>query len=259
MELYAGGRGAANGTLPAAGPSLYNLRVSRAGSLFRLQELDLEADRIAARLKDIQQQLESDEAARRSAQAVDLAAARAADARRASREAEIEVDSLRAKIEENDRRLYGGTVRQPKELQELQREAESLARHLQTLEDLLLQAMVEVEDVEAELARTQNEKEEADRQRAQIAGALEAERVQLEERLASLVSTREAVTADVVEADLALYNLLRDQLGGVAVARLQDDACNACGLALSASMPQLVRQGSGLVRCPQCGRVLYSG
>ena len=257
--MYAGGCGAANGTLPAAGASLYNPRVSRAGSLFRLQELDLEADRIGARLKDIRQQLESDDATRRAAQAVELAANRASDARRASREAELEVDSLRAKIEDNDRRLYGGTVRQPKELQELQRESEALARHLHTLEDRLLQTMVDVEEAEADHARAQNEKEQADRQGAQLAGALEGERAQFEERLASLASTREAVTDDVLEDDLALYNLLRDQHGGVAVARLQDDACNACGLALSASMPQLVRQGSGLVRCPQCGRVLFAG
>lgn len=233
--------------------------MSRAGSLFRLQELDLEADRIAARLKDIRRQLESDEATRRAAQAVELTASRASDARRASREAELEVDSLRAKIEDNDRRLYGGTVRQPKELQDLQREAEALARHLHTLEDRLLETMVDVEEAEADHARAQAEKEQADRQGAQLAGALEGERAQFEERLASLASTREAVTDDVLEDDLALYNLLRDQQGGVAVARLQDDACNACGLALSASMPQLVRQGSGLVRCAQCGRVLFAG
>ncbi|MGH2606590.1 MAG: zinc ribbon domain-containing protein, partial [Anaerolineales bacterium] len=150
-------------------------------------------------------------------------------------------------------------VRQPKELQDLQRESEALARHLHTLEDRLLQTMVDVEDAEADHARAQNEKEQADRQAAQLSGALEGEMAQLEERLASLASTREAVTDDVLEDDLALYNLLHDQHGGVAVARLEDDACNACGLALSASMPQLVRQGSGLVRCPQCGRVLYAG
>ncbi|MGH2628442.1 MAG: DUF7581 domain-containing protein [Anaerolineales bacterium] len=153
--------------------------MSRAGSLFRLQELDLEADRIAARLEDIRRQLETDQATRRAAQAVEMAAARAADARRVSREAELEVASLRSKIEDNERRLYGGTVRQPKELQDLQREGEALARHLHMLEDGLLQSMVTVEEAEADQARAQNEKEELDRHRAQLAGALEGEKARL--------------------------------------------------------------------------------
>lgn len=248
-----------NGTLAAARASLYNRRVTRAGSLFRLQQLDLEGDQLAARLEEIRRRLESDEATHRAAQAVARASARAADARRASREAELEVASLRTKIEDNDRRLYGGSVRQPKELQELQHEAEALARHLHSLEEGLFQRMLEVEEAEADLVRAQGEKEEADRQRAHLADALEAERAQLEERRDGLASTREAVTGDVPEDDLSLYNLLRGQLGGVVVARLQEDACSACGLALSASMPQQVRQGTGLVRCPQCGRVLFAG
>jgi predicted nucleic acid-binding Zn-ribbon protein len=82
------------------------------------------------------------------------------------------------------------------------------------------------------------------------------------ETLASLLEQhleeREAAEAGITPEDLRLYQSLRKGPGSLAVAELQDDTCNACGVSLSASARQEVRNGPGLIRCRQCGRILYA-
>jgi predicted nucleic acid-binding Zn-ribbon protein len=69
---------------------------------------------------------------------------------------------------------------------------------------------------------------------------------------------REAAEVGVRAEDLELYRSLRKGPGSLAVAELQDDTCTACGVSLSASARQEVRTGPGLIRCRQCGRILYA-
>ena len=232
--------------------------MSRVASLARLQELDLETDRAASRRAEVQEKLDSDGAARLASEIFAAAEAKAIEARRITREREDVVASLRAKIEETEKKLYGGAIQVPKELQDLQREAEALARHLQTLEDSLLQAMMDTEDVEGSLRLAKAQAEEAEREQGERAAIWAKELQAVDAQLDRLRGETEAASSDVLEADLALYNDLRRHLGRP-VARLQDDVCGACGVALPASMPQAVRKGGDIVRCPQCRRILYAG
>lgn len=239
-------------------PTPYNPVVSRVASLARLQELDLEADRATARRAEVQHKLDSDGAARLASENFSAAEARAIEARRVTREREDGVASLRAKIEETEKKLYGGAIQVPKELQDLQRESEALARHLQTLEDGLLEAMMDTEEAEGSLGLAKAQSEEAERAQGDRAAMWEKELQAVDAQLDRLRGEIEAASGDVLEADLSLYNDLRRHLGRP-VARLQDDVCGACGVALPASMPQAVRKGGDIVRCPQCGRILYAG
>ncbi len=54
----------------------------------------------------------------------------------------------KVKIEQTEATLYGGKVRNPKELQDLQNEAAALKRYLAVLEDRQLEQMIALEDVE---------------------------------------------------------------------------------------------------------------
>jgi len=125
--------------------------MSRASSLLRLQEIDQSIDRVQERLTAIELVLQgSSLVLERRAELSDREAhLRVTES--ASRSAEDMVDLQRQKIEQTEGSLYGGSVQNPKELQDLQMEAEALKRHLGTLEDRLLEAMLEAE--EAELRR----------------------------------------------------------------------------------------------------------
>lgn len=237
----------------------YNSRMSRASSLHRLQTLDSETDRCRERLAEIEFLLGGSKAVDDQRACLAEAAARLQAARSASKVAEHALASHRTKLEEAERALYGGSVRNPKELQDLQAEVDGFRRHLPTLEDHVLDAMVAVE--EAELVH-QAATDELDRLLGLEASrnqALVEEQTGLRKQVERLQAEREAALGDVSPEDLATYSRLRETRGGLAVALLQDDTCGACGLTQSRSLGQTIRMGSELTRCKQCGRILYSG
>jgi predicted nucleic acid-binding Zn-ribbon protein len=233
--------------------------MSRVSNLSRLQNTDQELDRCRKRLEQISAAL-ADSAAANSARAnlEQVGAARQA-AQLIAKDGELAAATQRAKLNETERSLYGGSVRNPKELQDLQREAESLQRHVAALEDKLLETMVELEDRERDLEVAKDELVRVESAAANGRGILIREQAEVEARCASLESEREVSVAGVAPKDLALYTELRESMGGRVVAVLHDGACGACGLALAASALQSVRNSTELFRCTQCGRILYSG
>jgi predicted nucleic acid-binding Zn-ribbon protein len=58
---------------------------------------------------------------------------------------------------------------------------------------------------------------------------------------------------------LEMYENLRQQKRGVAIAEISDNACAACGTTLTAALQQSARSATTLTHCPSCGRILYAG
>ena len=233
--------------------------MSRASGLYRLQEIDLENDRLKGRLEEIRITL--DDSAEITQLRADLAAKDSALAtvRAASTRAENEVEDQRLKIQNTEQALYGGSVKHPKELEDLEMESESLKRHLDTLEDRYLEVMLEQDEAEGKLTQSSASLEVAESGQASQHVELVTERESIDNRLANLEAEREVALASVSKQDQDAYEGLRTRLRGVAVIVLNGDSCGACGLTLSASSRQLVGSGDELIRCTQCGRILYGG
>ena len=247
------------GRIHSYGVADYNPGVSHASSLYRLQELDLAIDRASARLAEIDRLL-GGSAAVRAARAADQKARAALQLGQAGvKEAEHSVAGQRAKLETAERALYGGSVHNPKELQDLQADVESLKRHLAVLEDRALETMMALEELEGAGSRAAEALASAETAQRTEHASLAVERQQLLARTSTLQAEREAALAGVAERDLALYSRLRESMGGNALALLRDDSCGACGVGLSAAECQTVRNRPEPVRCHQCGRILYAG
>jgi len=233
--------------------------MSRASSLYRLQEIDLESDRLKGRLEEIRITLDdSTEIAQLVADLAEKESSLSA-VHSASVRAENEVEDQRLKVQNNEQGLYGGNVQNPKELEDLQMESTSLKRHLETLEDHYLEVMLEQDEVQSSVARSSASLKSAEADQAIEHGGLITERESIDNRLANLDAEREVALASVAEIDQETYEGLRARLGGVAVAVLDGDSCGVCGLTLSASSRQLVGSGDEIIRCIQCGRILYGG
>jgi hypothetical protein len=244
--------------LPAARHPIYNPPVSRASALYRLQQTDLSVDQAQAKLEAVEAGLAEHGPVEQARQEAAKAAQEVLQSAQAMRAAEDAVASQREKMAQVDSRLYGGGVHNPKELQELQAEAEALRRHLVILEDRLLEAMQLAEDADssAQGAGTRLELAEADS--SGRASGLRKQSETLKALLEQHFEERAAAEVGVSPEDLRLYRSLRKGPGSLAVAELQDDTCSACGVSLSASERQEVRNGPGLNRCRQCGRILYA-
>ena len=232
--------------------------MSAALGLYRLQQVDTQIDQIQARLKTIQQILEND-APLRAAQERSLAAeSRHTEAARVLKLSETEVERQRIKIEQTEASLYGGKVQNPKELQDLQKDVASLKRHLITLEERQLEAMLAEETAEQDLQTARNDLEQVQSDRKGQYKDLTRESEMLQKQLERLNSERQAVVTDIASQTLNVYDQLRRQKRGLAITTISDNSCEACGTTLTPSQQQNARSTSHLFHCPTCGRILYA-
>jgi hypothetical protein len=227
--------------------------------LYRLQQLDSQLDRLGNRLQEINAALNDHEHIRLVEAARRQAGQELEAARKTLRKAEDAVKDQRIKIETTEAALYGGKVRNPKELQDLQNEAAALKRYLAVLEDRQLEAMMVEEDTakadfEAQVALELAQAKE----KARLLDLAE-EQSRLLEEVPHLQEERQAAVASISPAEMNLYESLRKTRRGLAVAMVKEKACSACGTTLNAALLDAVRTSGQVNRCDGCGRILYIG
>ena len=232
--------------------------MSAALGLYRLQQVDSQIDQIQARLRMIQQTLENDAELRAANDGFAAAANNHKDAERALTLAEAEVQKQRIKIEQTEASLYGGKVHNPKELQDLQKDVASLKRHFETLEERQLEAMITAEATEKDLQTAKTDLERVQSNLKDQNQDLTSEGERLRKNLERLNSERQAVVTDIASQALSIYDHLRSQKRGRAIATISDNSCEACGTTLTPSQQQSARSTSQLFHCPTCGRILYA-
>ena len=172
---------------------------------------------------------------------------------------EGEVQAQRLKIEQNEATLYGGKVRNPKELQDLHQESSALKRYLAVLEDRQLEEMLILDEAQESQNKANEYLEKIRIEMAEKNANLVKEQVALQKVLGQQAVQRQVAVKGISPEDLQLYESLRAQRNGVAVARVTDNACSACGSTLSASLLQSSRSPNQISRCDTCGRILYAG
>jgi predicted nucleic acid-binding Zn-ribbon protein len=233
--------------------------MSESFKLFRLQQIDRELDKSFARINEIDQLLADDSMVRRSQLHLDNAKKEHFEAEKSLRLAEQNVKDQRIKIERSQAALYGGKVTNPKELQDLQQESESLKRHLSTLEDQQLEAMLAMDDAEAGYIQASEAKSATETQVADQKADLSAEKSGLHQDIERQQNERDAASANIDPSELRIYENLRQQKNGIAVARVLEKTCGACGSTLSATIYSSAQVPTKITRCSTCGRILYAG
>lgn len=233
--------------------------MSVARQLYQLQLVDSESEERSQRLTLVEENLGESGDLIRAREAVTEMEGALAELRAQLRALEMDVAAVSSKLKQNQDRLYGGRVRNPKELSGLQEEAAALRRRRSQLEDEQLELMIAIEEHDAELVERQARLRQIEATwRGDQAGLL-AEKAQLESRLAELAEDREAFRARIRASDLALYDDLRKHEGGTAVALLRRGICQACGVDVPTSMARAVERGEDMQYCPICNRLLVGG
>src|SRR3972149_7790525 len=119
--------------------------MTRAADLYALQETDLSRQAREATVIDAEGRLSETEELLAAREAEAEARRDLQDLLKRQHEAEFEVDEVRRKIEPFEKKLYSGTVGNPKELMGLQQDVDSLRSRQRVLEDRVLEAMAAVE------------------------------------------------------------------------------------------------------------------
>jgi len=226
--------------------------------LYRLQLVDTRLDEIRARLEEIRQTLENDVELQRLKKQVAETDAALKLTQHTLKQAESEVTKQKVKIEQSEAKLYSGIVKNPKELQDLQNEVASLKRHLTTLEDRQLEAMLDEESAEQANQAMLNKLEQLKARRADQNQTLTAEQADLNKELERFEAERQAARAPLDPELLAVYEELRQRKSGLAIASISEGACAACGTTLTPALNQSARSTTQIQNCPTCGRILFA-
>ena len=225
--------------------------------LFDLQQLDWE---IASRAKSLEEtrfrlnDVTAIEAIRRRqaqiGQRLDVA-------RTERRRREAAVSGLEQRLENLDRRIYGGFVTNPRELAAGEEERAFLQQQKSEEEDGLLEALVLSEDLEEGLSA-------ASERIAAMESAREGERPGLLERESRLAGEVEELrrargeSAPLLPAAmLSTYESLLRSKNGHAVARVERSVCQGCRMTLPSMEVQRAKMSSRVALCSNCGRILY--
>jgi hypothetical protein len=232
--------------------------MSRPQSLYRLQQVDSQFDQLNIRLHKIESMLADRTTLQQAEKRAEAAHGALETAQKALRQAETKVKDQRIKIEQTEAVLYGGRVRNPKELQDLQNEIGALKRYLATLEDNQLEAMLAVEEAQEAHQADQNFLNQTRERYESRDAELMRERALILQNTPTLENQRLAILEAVLPEDLQVYDRLRKQRSGVAVAVVKEQACSACGSTLTAALNQAAHSPTQINTCESCGRVLYA-
>jgi predicted nucleic acid-binding Zn-ribbon protein len=231
--------------------------MSQTLSLYRLQQVDSQIDRAQIRLQAIQKTLEDDNELRLAKERSDSAKDVYQSCDQVLKQAEVDAQSQRIKIEQTEANLYAGKGHSPKELLDLQNDVAALKRHLIVLEDIQLEAMLAVENSMVALQVAQSDFLAAQNYSMKQNRDLREELTVLQKEQEKLLAERVAVAVSIPSGDLGLYDRLRQERRGIAVAVIRDNSCSACGSGLSAAQMQSSRASEQMALCPSCGRILY--
>ena len=228
-----------------------------APDLYALQETDQALDKAKGRLAEIEAQLGESEEMILAREAAAEKRAVVDQLRSHLSDAEYSVEEIRTKAAAVETKLYGGTVNNPKELNDLNDDLKSLGHLVATREDTLLGLLVEIDEADAQLAAAQAEHGNIEKEWKRQQEALLREKSQLEPEISSLQARRDAESSGIDRSSLRLYELLRERHGGYAVAQVERGMCQGCRITLPMSLLQKVRSGIGLVQCVSCERILF--
>ncbi|MGZ8604698.1 MAG: zinc ribbon domain-containing protein [Actinomycetota bacterium] len=227
--------------------------------VLELQELDTSIDRLEQR----RAQLEAGEELAAARREMELAESRLGELRlaldevaRESSRLEHEIDTMGSKLVAEEKRMYDGSIANPKELEALQHEIASLKDRRARAEDQLLEQMERREDLDARAATADVEANAARAHLEEVGGdaANELDRIvaDVQERRA----TREALTPELDEELLELYEDLRRQKKGIGAAAIVDGVCQGCHEKLSAVELDHLKREDGVKRCEYCRRIV---
>jgi predicted nucleic acid-binding Zn-ribbon protein len=226
--------------------------------LYQLQKIDNNISRVTNRITKINVTLNNNLEI--------LASKRAIDEKNNEREVlsvklsevEAKIQEKRNKLEFAESSLYSGTIKNPKELQDLQKEINSIKPVIAGFENDQLDLMLQVESIDETVKHLESEHKFL---LTRIAGehqVIITERETLTVELSKNESEKIAVLSQIPTNMLEIYRNLREKKAGVAVALIDDQSCSICGSALTPAQCQSARSQSGYQLCPSCGRILYS-
>jgi predicted nucleic acid-binding Zn-ribbon protein len=233
--------------------------MSRGAQLLELQQVEETLRQKIGAFKKIERVLAEETPVARARQAYEEAERAERHARAQQTGLNLELQQLNDKITAEEKKLYGGEVKNPKELVNLEVEVGMLKKQKDALEGQVIVLMGDIEDLgkRAAMAKADCERLEQESQ-AQVV-RLRKEQDALKKEIGRAKRTREGVLERIASTDVEQFRYVQRMKGATfAVAQLTNGVCSACHVEVSASKRSSVERPTDnkLNTCGNCGRIL---
>jgi predicted nucleic acid-binding Zn-ribbon protein len=176
------------------------------------------------------------------------------------KDCELKLQSIETKLKTNQQRLYQGTVSNPKELVNIEKEIGALQRQRSELDERILQLMDDVEGQKQQTHCAAEEARLAETQHATTVSGFQSKFEANKQEIAALEERRCLIVEAISDkALLKRYEDIRARHSGVGLAKINNSSCGACGMALPSGTIRAVREGNEIQTCENCGRILTLG
>ncbi|MEI6043026.1 MAG: C4-type zinc ribbon domain-containing protein [Chloroflexota bacterium] len=232
--------------------------MSRIAALYALQQTDSEIDSRLISISQIEVALADNSAVEVARQVTQEADTAFVAARLALRDLEIASEDTERHAAELEKKLYAGQIKGIKEMGLAQHEIATFRQRRKDLDDQGVEAMIALEEAETTKKAAKAILTEAEAEREKVIITLQEDRVRLEGELLELRTEREKRAKAVVPPDLIIYEKLRGQKQGIAVALLQQGKlCGRCRVELPLTKQREAKNNAVIVYCSSCGRILH--
>ncbi len=164
------------------------------------------------------------------------------------------------KIKSNEKKLFSGTINDPKELSNYQEEIQMLKNSNSKLEDEILEIMEEQDMAKPGIEALKKEMTELDSIVLRIKSEMNEKLEVLKNNIEGLKKRKEDVVSRIPGDYLKKYNDLKTKKGGIAVSVIKDNFCNVCNMEIPSIETERFVESDQVYKCPICGRmsILYS-
>lgn len=171
---------------------------------------------------------------------------------------EDQIESSKRRRDELQKRLYGGTIADARQLQAMDEEVRHLGRHISDLEDRELEVMEALEPVDGDLQAADVERDGLDTRGEALRAEIAAAERDIDADIDAELAPRQPLAAEIPADLLRRYEALRTKLGGTGAARLVGNSCGGCHLTLPAMEVDRIKKSApdAVITCDNCGRIL---
>ena len=176
----------------------------------------------------------------------------------AQRKADNDVEQVRSRRTRDRDRVDQGLITNPKDLERMQHELQSLDRRISVLEDEELEVMEQLEQAQAALGELVQRIAATDERLAELAVVRDEKTAAIDAELAEIEAARGPAVEGLPEDLLALYEKIRANRGGIGAAEIRQRRCNGCQLGIDNLEIGVIRAAPAdlVVRCEECTRIL---
>nr|WP_253945288.1 C4-type zinc ribbon domain-containing protein [Nocardioides sp. zg-DK7169] len=171
---------------------------------------------------------------------------------------EADVEQVKVRRDRDRDRVEQGLITNPRDLERMNHELQSLERRIASLEDQELEVMERLETAQARLDELTGMLTETEAEIAELETAREEKQSDIDAKLVDVEAQRGPSVEGMPSDLLALYDKLRAAKNGIGAAELRQRRCNGCQLGIDAAELASIKAtpADTVVRCEECSRIL---